>query len=141
MSWGSGLFCFNLYRNSTQSCNITGFLRMHHCLIGVKFDLLLYNIFVRLVKSYIYIFIAIALDETSILVVVHFSMKNIYQSCDLGRAVGRNIVDVSQSLFTEVCVTLVTYHHDIKYGSSVLWLFQDLRQAVQNPNYSKIHKI
>ena len=29
--------------------------------------------------QYIYIFIAIALDETSILVAVHFSMKNIYQ--------------------------------------------------------------
>ena len=36
----------------------------------------------------IYIFTAVALDETSILVVVHFSMKNIYQSCDLGCAVG-----------------------------------------------------
>ena len=69
---------------------------MHFCLIGVKFDLLLYNIFVKLVKSYIYIFIAITLDETNILVVVHFSMKNIYQSCDLDHAVGRNIVDVSQ---------------------------------------------
>ena len=29
-----------------------------------------------------YFFIAIALDETTILVAVHFSMKNIYQSCD-----------------------------------------------------------
>ena len=37
----------------------------------------------------IYIFISIALNETSILVAVHFSMKNNYQSCDLG-------VDVSQ---------------------------------------------
>ena len=34
----------------------------------------------------IYIFIAIALDESSILVAIHFSMKNIYQSCDLGCA-------------------------------------------------------
>ena len=31
-------------------------------------------------------FIAIALDETSILVAVYFSVQNIYQSCDLGRA-------------------------------------------------------
>ena len=31
----------------------------------------------------IYIFIAVALDETSIFVAVHFS--KIYQSCDLGR--------------------------------------------------------
>ena len=39
------------------------------------------------------------LDETTILVAVHFSMNNIYQSCDLGRAVMRSNVDVS-SLFT-----------------------------------------
>ena len=31
-------------------------------------------------RQYIYLFIAIALDETSILVAVHFSMKNIYHS-------------------------------------------------------------
>ena len=44
----------------------------------------------------IYIFIAIALDETSILVAVHFLMQNIHQSCDLGRALGRSNVHVSQ---------------------------------------------
>ena len=44
----------------------------------------------------IYIFIAIALDETSILVSVIFSMQNIYQSCDLGYALGCSNVDVSQ---------------------------------------------
>ena len=44
----------------------------------------------------IYIFIAIDLDETSILVAVYFSMKNIYQSCDLVRAVKRSNVDISQ---------------------------------------------
>ena len=37
-------------------------------------------------NAYIYIFIVIALDETSILVAVQFSMQNIYESCDLGRA-------------------------------------------------------
>ena len=49
-------------------------------------------------KYYIYIFIATALDETStcIPVAVHFSMRNSYQSCDLGRAVGQANVDVSQ---------------------------------------------
>ena len=36
----------------------------------------------------IYIFIAIALDETSVLVALHFSMQNIYQSCDLGHTLG-----------------------------------------------------
>ena len=39
--------------------------------------------------SYIYIFIAIALDETSILVAVYFSMQNNNQSCDLGRSLWR----------------------------------------------------
>ena len=33
-----------------------------------------------------YIFIVIALDETIIRVAVQFSMQNIYESCDLGRA-------------------------------------------------------
>ena len=47
-------------------------------------------------QSNIYIFIAIALDETSILVAVHVSMKNIYQSCNLSRAVSWSNVDVSQ---------------------------------------------
>ena len=35
------------------------------------------------------IFIAIALDKTSILVGLHFSLQNIYQSYDLDHAVGR----------------------------------------------------
>ena len=43
----------------------------------------------------IYIFIAIDLDENNILAAVHFAMKNIYQPCDLVRAVGRSNVDVT----------------------------------------------
>ena len=43
-----------------------------------------------------YIFITVALDETNILVPVYFSMQNIYQSCDLGRALGLSNVYVSQ---------------------------------------------
>ena len=42
------------------------------------------------------VFIAIAWDETSILVAVHFSMKNIYQLCDRDRAVMWSNVGVSQ---------------------------------------------
>ena len=42
------------------------------------------------------VFIAIALDKTSILVAVHFSMKNIYQSCDRGRGVRWSNVGVNQ---------------------------------------------
>ena len=45
---------------------------------------------------YIYIFIAIAFNETIILVAVQFLMKNIYQSCELIRALSRSNVDVSQ---------------------------------------------
>ena len=45
-----------------------------------------------------YIFIAIAFDETSILVAVHFSMQNIYQSCDLDRALGRSNVHARQPM-------------------------------------------
>ena len=44
----------------------------------------------------IYIFIVIAVDETSILVAVQFSMQNIYESCDLGRDLWRSNVDVLQ---------------------------------------------
>ena len=44
-------------------------------------------------------------DETSVLVAVHFAMKNIYQSCDLGCAVGWSNIDVSKSHVT-VALTL-----------------------------------
>ena len=42
----------------------------------------------------IYIFIAIALDETGFIVAVHFLKKNIYQSYDPYRALGRSNVNV-----------------------------------------------
>ena len=51
----------------------------------------------------IYIFIAVALGETSILVAFHFSMKNIYQSCDLGRAMGKA---TSMSANNVLCVLM-----------------------------------
>ena len=44
----------------------------------------------------IYILIALALDETIILDVPQFPMQNIYQSCDLGRAIGRRKVNAIQ---------------------------------------------
>ena len=44
----------------------------------------------------IYILIALALDESIILDVPHFPMQNIYQSCDLGRAIGRRNFNASQ---------------------------------------------
>ena len=50
----------------------------------------------QLLKRNIYIFIAIALYETSILAALHFSVQNIYQSCDLGHAMGQSNVNFSQ---------------------------------------------
>ena len=44
----------------------------------------------------IYILIALALDESIILNVPQFPMQNIYQSCDLGRAIGQRNVNDSQ---------------------------------------------
>ena len=42
------------------------------------------------------VFIEIVWDETTILVAIHFSVKNIYQLCDRGRAVMWSNVGVSQ---------------------------------------------
>ena len=50
----------------------------------------------RVIRITIYIIIATAIDEISFLVALHFSMQNIYQSRDLGHAVGRSNVNVSQ---------------------------------------------
>ena len=79
--------------------------------------------------SNIYIFIAFPLDESVIIDVLQFMMKNIYKSCDLGRAIGRTNVNASQylCLFTDVCVTLITYRHDDKRGNLAFWIFRDLR--------------
>ena len=67
----------------------------------------------------IYILIALTLDESIILDVLQFPMKNIYQSCDLGRTIGCSHVNASQKrcLFTDVCVTSVTYRYDVKGGN------------------------
>ena len=79
----------------------------------------------------IYIFIAITLHETSILVAVYFSMQNIYQSCDLGRALRHDIVTSTSAnnvlFFIDICMMLVSYRHDVKCGSATSWLLQDLR--------------
>ena len=39
---------------------------------------------------------AVAIDETSIHVAIHYLMKKIYQSCDLGHTMGQSNVSVSQ---------------------------------------------
>ena len=57
-------------------------------------------------------------------------MKNICQSCDIYHlAVDQRQRQPKYYLCTDVCVTLVTYRHDVKHGSSASWLFQDLRYA------------
>ena len=58
-----------------------------------------FKLFINVKKPtivYIYILIALALDESIILDVPQFPMQNIYQSCDLGRAIGRRNVNASQ---------------------------------------------
>ena len=59
----------------------------------------------------IYIFIAVALDETSILVALHFLMENIYQSVSLGGA-------TSSSANKVLCLLTFTYRIDVKRGNS-----------------------
>ena len=56
----------------------------------------IYTIFRPSPMANIYILIALALDESIILDVPQFPMKNIYQSCDLGRAIRRRNVNASQ---------------------------------------------
>ena len=74
----------------------------------------------------VYIFIAIALDESIFLDVLHFPMKNI-ESCDLdavpmGGATSKQASDV-------VClldgVTSVVYRHDVERENETFWLFQN----------------
>ena len=54
------------------------------------------HILVKMIIPNIYILIALALDESIILDVLQFPVKNIYQSCDLGRAIGWSNVNASQ---------------------------------------------
>ena len=66
---------------------VTNLLKEYLVNIYGKLDVYLRNI---------YIFIEIALDETSNLVAVQFSMQNVYEACDLGRTLWRSKVDVHQ---------------------------------------------
>ena len=65
-------------------------------------------------------------------------MQHIYQSRDLSRAAGRSNVIASQSrcLFTDVCLTLITYHHDVKRGKLAFWLFRNLCYVRFNSTYT-----
>ena len=76
------LFCFKLFFQGIQN-QVDGYS------IRWLFDII--DLYI-----YIYILIALALDESIILDVPQFPMQNIYQSCDLGRNIGRRNVNASQ---------------------------------------------
>ena len=61
-------------------------------------------------------------------------MRNIKTSCDISRTIGRSDVNQYRCLLTDVCVTLVAYRHDAKNAMRAFGTFQDLRQAILNPN-------
>ena len=78
-------------------------------------------------SSYIYIFIAIARDESIFLDVLHFPMKNSnsrdLEATPMGRATSKLASDVVCLLF--VVVTLVAYRHDVRRENLTLRLFQN----------------
>ena len=83
--------------------------------------------FIRITFPYIYIFIAIALDESIFLDVLHFPMKNIksrdVEATPVGGATSKPIQ--LRCLFTLVVVTLVAYRHDVRCEKLTFWLFQN----------------
>ena len=70
----------------------------------------------------IYIFIAIALDESIFLVVLHFPMKNIKSSNLEATPMGGETVTM---FVYYCCVTSVAYRHDVKHENLKFWLFQN----------------
>ena len=91
--------------------------------------------------SYIYIFIAIALDESIFLDVLHFPMKNIksrdLEATPMGRATSKPIQ--RRCLFTRVVVTLVTYRNDVRPENLTFWLFQNYVKSDLMSNNMKLN--
>ena len=79
------------------------------------------------IKANIYILIAIALDESIFLDVLHFPMKNIksrdLEATPMGRVTSKPIQ--WRYLFTLVDVTLAAYRHDVTRENLTFWLFQN----------------
>ena len=90
--------------------------------------------------SYIYIFIAIALDESIFLDVLHFPMKNI-KSRDLeATPMGATSKPIQRRcLFTRVVVTLVTYRNDVRPENLTFWLFQNYVKSDLMSNNMKLN--
>ena len=87
-SWLKGMHVVPMFIHGWKACMLSP------CLFMAERHV--YCCFNTFMVSYLH-FYCNSLDETSILVAVHFSlMKNIYQSCDLDRAMGWSKVDVSQ---------------------------------------------
>ena len=89
----------------------------------------------------IYIFIAIALDESIFLDVLHFPMKNIMsrdlEATPMGEATSKPIQ--WRRLFTLVVVTLVAYRHDVRRGNLTFWLFQNYVKSDLMSNNMKMN--
>ena len=69
----------------SQYCLVRYLVTSNKCIVIKRSSLIMSTSRLRLQKStynYLHFFIAIALDETLILVAVHFSTKNIVTSCD-----------------------------------------------------------
>ena len=79
------------------NCKTQTFLSSSYLPNVTPFTVLFFSFFYQ---RWLYIFIAVVLDKTSILVAVYFSMLNIYQSCDLRRALGRSNVNNVRWLLT-----------------------------------------
>ena len=90
--------------------------------------------------KYIYIFIAIALDESIFLDVLHFPMKNIksrdLEATPMGGATSKPIQ--GRCLFTLFVVTLVTYRHDLRRNLT-FWLFQNYVKSDLMSNNMKLN--
>ena len=90
----------------------------------------------------IYIFIAIALDESVILGFLHISRKTSRNHVTVSRAYGRSYVNVSQQryMFTHVGVTSVVYRHDVKGENLAFWSVFVVKSDLMS-NIRKISKI
>ena len=89
----------------------------------------------------IYIVIAIALNESVFLDVLHFPMKNIMSRSLEATPMGGLTSKLIQwrCLFTLVDVTLAAYRHDIRREKLTFWLFQNYVKSDLMSNNMKMN--